>query len=60
MFRKLFFYKCDNCGKERQTFNEDVLKDKLCRKCKATAVPENQRSIFDAIKNVENSGENVK
>ena len=59
MFKKLFIYKCDDCGKKRQTFKESICNSKICMKCKRSKVPEEQMNIFDAIKDVSKDVNNV-
>lgn len=54
---KIFFYVCELCKKKRQTQKEVAAKEAVCKKCRATKVPENQTSIFDMLG--DKTGENV-
>lgn len=57
MYKKLFFYKCADCKKKRQTFKEEKVESGVCRPCLAIRVSPNQVSLFgdNRVDKVENN-----
>ena len=59
MYKKIYFYKCSDCGKLRQTTKEKKEDNGTCRKCLNARVSEGQTNLFDAIASVNNPVINV-
>jgi hypothetical protein len=44
--RRVYFFRCDKCDKDRQTYRRRKARAGICRGCRKIQISENQMSLF--------------
>jgi lipopolysaccharide biosynthesis regulator YciM len=45
-YRRIYSYRCKQCGFKRKSYKFKVFKDEVCRKCRKNKPNENQLSLI--------------